>query len=89
MLYANNRTSAYIGTFDLTDKNDLEIIKSIRQAIRLNNKFSDKKLYLKLQGRGSNRKAWAKEAGLSTYNVNQCLPLSISDKADGYIYERY
>lgn len=86
IITTENRTStAYVGTVDLRDDADMKMVKNIRNMVKDANKHmrdssNMKRLYVKLQGRGHRR-------GIRRYN--QSLPLSLSDTADVYIYERY
>lgn len=86
IITTENRTStAYIGTVDLRDDADMKMVKKIRNMVKeanahMRDSSNSKRLYVKLQGRGHRR-------GIRRYN--QSLPLSLSDTADVYIYERY
>ena len=81
----NRRSDAYVGTIDLRDQADMKIVADIRKIVKeanmhMRDSSNTKRLYVKLQGRGHRQ-------GIRRYN--QSLPLSLSDTADIYIYERY
>lgn len=74
------RTKAYKMTVDLVNgKADDEILNLLRMLVRLENKYTGSKLYIKLQGRGPR---------LGNRRYNQSLPLSLAKTADVYVYER-
>jgi hypothetical protein len=85
MIIKKGRTKAYIGTVNLSDPGDLDIVKSTRRIVKQANEYFDHKerstrLYIKLQGRGPR---------LGNRNYNQSLPLKYSLTADIYIYNRH
>ena len=76
-----NRTSdSYVMTVKLVNgKSNDANLKLIRTLVRLENKNTGSKKYVKLQGRGhrfGNRRYWS------------ALPLKLAERADVYIYER-
>jgi hypothetical protein len=73
------RTKAYVMTVDLVNgKANDEVLNLVKMLVRLENKYKGTKKYVKLQGRGPR---------LGRYN--QSLPLSLAQRADVYIYNRY
>lgn len=75
-----NRTDAYVMTVKLTNgKCDDERLQLLRTLVRLANKNTGSKKYVKLQGRGP-------RLGIRRYN--QALPLKLAERADVYVYER-
>ncbi len=75
-----NRTDAYVMTVKLVNgKSDDERLQLLRTLVRLANKNTGSKKYIKLQGRGP-------RLGIRRYN--QSLPLPLAESADVYIYER-
>jgi hypothetical protein len=82
MIIKENRTVSYIGTIDLSNNEDMSLVKGIRRLVKEANKkqeFGKRPMYVKLQGRGPR---------LGVYRYNQSLPLSLSKTADVYIYGR-
>lgn len=89
-------SKSYVGTFVKGD----EDIKHIRETVKTLNKKLNKKLYVKLAGRGKNRVAkmfdYYKKEGLSDRlanyfamnNSQSYIPVSIATTVDVYIYER-
>jgi hypothetical protein len=80
MIIKENRTVSYIGTVDLSNNEDMSLVKGIRRLVKEANKkqaFGKKPMYVKLQGRGHR---------MGLYRYNQSLPLKFSDTADVYIY---
>ena len=74
------RTSNYVMTVNLVDgKSDNAHLNLVRTLIRLENKYTGSKKYVKLQGRGPR---------LGNRRYNQSLPLTLARRADVYIYER-
>ena len=85
MIINENRTENYIGTVNLLDEFDQKWIKTIRGVVKETNAHmkatgSEKRNYVKLQGRGHRR-------GEKRYN--QSLPLSYATVADVYVYPRF
>lgn len=82
MIIKENRTASYIGTVDLSDQNDMSLVKGIRKLVKeanQNRSFGPKSMYVKLQGRGPR---------LGKRRYNQSLPLQFAKTADVYIYGR-
>lgn len=85
MIIKENRNSDfYVGTVKLDDIDDMKVVMKIRSIVKeanahLRNSNNPKRLYVKLQGRG-----W--RMGIRRYN--QSLPLSFSETADVYVYNR-
>ncbi len=74
------RTTAYVMTVDLVNgKADNEVLNLVKMLVRLANKNTGSKKYVKLQGRGPR---------LGNRRYNQSLPLPLAKTADVYIYER-
>jgi hypothetical protein len=74
------RTSNYVMTVDLENgKANDEILNLVRMLVRLENKYTGSKKYVKLQGRGPR---------LGNHRYNQFLPLPLAKTADVYVYER-
>lgn len=72
------RTTNYVMTVDLENgKANDDLLTLVRTLVRLENKYTGSKKYVKLQGRGPR---------LGRYN--QSLPLTLSKTADVYVYER-
>jgi hypothetical protein len=72
------RTTNYVMTVDLENgKANDDLLTLVRTLVRLENKYTGSKKYVKLQGRGPR---------LGRYN--QSLPLPLAKTADVYIYER-
>jgi hypothetical protein len=81
MIVNPNRSNAYVGTFNFTDEDQNEL-SQIRKIVRNLNKDLKQfgyhyRYYVKLQGRGKERK-----------NYQFSLPLSLAEKVDAYIYRR-
>jgi hypothetical protein len=67
-------------TVDLENgKANDDLLTLVRTLIRLENKYTGSKKYVKLQGRGPR---------LGNRRYNQSLPLPLAKTADVYIYER-
>ena len=82
MVIKENRTDSYIGTVDLSDSQDLALVKNIRKLVTEANRakaFGPRSMYVKLQGRGHR---------MGKLRYNQSLPLSFSKTADIYLYGR-
>ena len=80
----SSRTNSYIGTFSKENKDDMEQLDTVRKIVSNLNKDlriagKDYQFYVKCQGRGSR---------LGNPKYNMCLPLSMADKMDAYIYRR-
>jgi hypothetical protein len=74
------RTTNYVMTVDLENgKANDDLLTLVRTLIRLENKYTGSKKYVKLQGRGPR---------LGNRRYNQSLPLPLAKTADVYIYER-
>lgn len=74
------RTTNYVMTVDLENgKANDEILNLVRMLVRLENKYTGSKKYVKLQGRGPR---------LGNRRYNQSLPLPLAQRADVYVYER-
>jgi hypothetical protein len=83
MIIKENRTVSYIGTVDLSNDEDMSLVKGIRSLVKEANKkqaFGKRPMYVKLQGRGP-------RLGIRRYNDS--LPLTLSKTADVYLYARY
>ena len=74
---AQNRTSTYV--FTTTDRN-CDMVKYLRNGIKISNAQSTTKQYVKLQARGhrQGKPEW-----------NQSLPLDFGTSFDVYVYTRY
>lgn len=74
------RTSNYVMTVDLVNgKANDELLNLVRMLVRLENKYTSSRKYVKLQGRGPR---------LGNPRYNQSLPLPLAQRADVYVYER-
>ncbi len=74
------RTSNYVMTVDLANgKANDELLNLVRMLVRLENKYTGSRKYVKLQGRGPR---------LGNRRYNQSLPLPLAQRADVYVYER-
>jgi len=74
------RTSNYVMTVELENgKANDEVLNLVKMLVRLENKYTGSKKYVKLQGRGPR---------LGNRRYNQSLPLPLAKTADVYIYER-
>jgi hypothetical protein len=74
------RTSNYVMTVDLVNgKANDEVLNLVRMLVRLENKYTGSKKYVKLHGRGPRR-------GIASYRAT--LPLPLAKTADVYVYER-
>lgn len=81
MIIKENRTISYIGTVDLSNDEDMNLVKGIRRLVKEANSkkaFGPKCMYVKLQGRGPR----------PTRRYHLSLPLSLADRADVYLYGR-
>lgn len=82
------RTStSFVATLDPLSTVDMEKLAIIRQSVAMTNKFTEKKLYVKLHGRGP-RILPAFAAGKSITRFQQELPLAYAERFDVYIYRR-
>ncbi len=77
-------STSYIGTFDCSDKSDMEQLEVVRVMVKILNKDLrdsgfDQQYYVKAQGRGPRQ-------GVRRYN--QSLPLTFAERVDAYIYKR-
>ena len=77
------RTTTYVGTFDLNNKDDIDAVKAIRKAMKGTGKR------LKLQGRlGKNNPNAHKYKGRKGYYGSSiCVSLYDASRADGYVYD--
>ena len=81
----NRKSDSYLGTFNLSDINDMKMVMGIRRMVKDANEHlrdsdsNTKSLYVKLHGRGH-------RMGIRRYN--QSLPLEFSKTADAYVYLR-
>lgn len=74
------RTTNYVMTVELENgKANDEVLNLVKMLVRLENKYTGSKKYVKLQGRGPR---------LGNRRYNQSLPLPLAKTADVYIYER-
>ena len=75
-----SRTPNYVMTVAINDgKADDEVLNLVRMLVKLENKYSGTKKYVKLQGRGP-------RLGVERFNASLPLPLAVS--ADVYVYSR-
>lgn len=84
------RTSkSFVTTLDPMSVVDMEKLAIIRQSVSMTNQHTDKKVYVKLHGRGSRIEATWKSGNPNNY-VNFCreLPLRFAERIDVYIYRR-
>jgi hypothetical protein len=77
-------SQAYIGTFRYDSYDDMFQLEDLRAMVKHMNRDlraakMDYQFYVKCQGRGSR---------LGNPKYNMCLPLSVADKMDAYIYRR-
>lgn len=83
MIMKENRTDAYLGTVNLSDPEDMEMVKNTRKMVKDANNWlracGKPTLYVKLQGRGH-------RMGNRLYH--QSLPLKYAKTADMYVYSR-
>lgn len=82
MIIKENRTDSYIATVNLSDIQDMNLVKNIRKLVSEANRvkaFGPRSMYVKLQGRGSR---------MGNRRYNQSLPLSCATTADVYLYGR-
>lgn len=83
MIINENRTDSYMGTVDLSDAADMNMVAIARKLVKEANaklrESGKRQMYVKLQGRGYRQ-------GVRRYN--QSLPLKYATTADVYIYER-
>lgn len=80
MIFKENRTDSYLGTVDLSNDEDMRLVGAIRKIVKEANdsgRYGKHRKYVKLQGRGPRRGKY-----------NQSLPLTLSDTADVYLYDR-
>lgn len=91
------RTTSYIATVKMINgqvtPEDQAILESIRNAVKISNKMTGKKLYVKLQGRlgEDNPNAWKYRVGSwknGGYSNCQSVRLPDAQRADVYVYER-
>jgi len=74
------RSTNYVMTVDLVNgKANDEILNLVRMLVRLENKYTGSKKYVKLHGRGP-------RLGIRRYQAT--LPLTLAKTADVYVYER-
>ena len=74
------RTTNYVMTVKLENgKANDEVLNLVKMLVRLENKYTGSKKYVKLQGRGPR---------LGNRRYNQSLPLPLAKTADVYVYER-
>ena len=74
------RTSNYVMTVELENgKANDEVLNLVKMLVRLENKYTGSKKYVKLQGRVPR---------LDNRRYNQTLPLPLAKTADVYVYER-
>lgn len=90
-------SKSYVGTFNKGD----EDIQFIRNTIKTLNKKLNRKFYVKLAGRGTNRvakmtKYYEKEGWDTKFanyfarkNSQSYIPVPLATTVDVYIYERY
>lgn len=83
MIINENRTDSYMGTVDLSDAADMNMVAIARKLVKEANaklrESGKRQMYVKLQGRGYRQ-------GVRRYN--QSLPLKYATTADVYIYNR-
>jgi hypothetical protein len=91
------RTTSYIATVKMINgqvaPEDQAILESIRNTVKISNKMTGKKQYVKLQGRlgEDNPNAWKYRSGSwknGGYSNCQSVRLPDAQRADVYIYER-
>jgi hypothetical protein len=101
---SENRTDAYVGTFDYSCAEDMLQLNEVRGMVKNMNKMLsqdgyDYRFYVKCQGRGTNRtermKAWLSDKydrPVSDHWARcagqRSLPLDIAERVDAYIYRR-
>lgn len=82
------RTSkSFVATLDPLSAVDMEKLSIIRQSVALSNQYTDKKMYVKLHGRGPRKQA-AIDLRRPLHCIQQTLPLSHAQRFDVYIYRR-
>lgn len=75
------RTTNYVMTVELENgKANDEVLNLVKMLVRLENKYTGSKKYVKLQGRGPR---------LGNRRYNSSLPLPLAKTADVYVYERH
>ena len=83
MIINENRTDSYMGTVDLSNADDMNMVAIARKLVKEANaklrESGKRQMYVKLQGRGYRQ-------GVRRYN--QSLPLKYATTADVYIYNR-
>jgi len=83
MIINENRTDSYMGTVDLSNADDMNMVTIARKLVKEANvklrESGKRQMYVKLQGRGHRQ-------GVRRYN--QSLPLKYATSADVYIYNR-
>lgn len=80
-------SSSFVATLDPLSTVDMEKLAIIRQSVAMTNKFTEKKLYVKLHGRGPRKQA-AIDLRRPLHCIQQTLPLSHAQRFDVYIYRR-
>ena len=81
------RTDSYIMTAHTGSAGDMLELENLRKAIKIINKSSPQKFYIKCQGRGP-RAVMAIADGKYPRAYDQSLPLKYSLKMDVYLYKR-
>lgn len=89
-----NRTDSYVMTVYPESAGDMLELENIRKAVKIMNKSSDKKFYVKCQGRfGKNNPNLYKYRDYSSYRGFfhdwRICKLADAQRWDVYIYERY
>ena len=89
-----NRTDSYVMTVYPESAGDMLELENIRKAVKIMNKTSDKKFYVKCQGRfGKNNPNLYKYRNYSSYRGVfhdwRICKLADAQRWDVYIYERY
>lgn len=82
------RTSSYVMTAHTGCAGDMLELENIRKVVKLINKSSAKKFYVKCQGRGPRTKPSVLD-GRGFRGYDQSLPLKHATHMDVYVYERY
>lgn len=83
MMMKEDRTDSYVGTVNLSDQEDMLMVKNVRKMVNDANvwlRASGKPtLYVKMQGRGHR---------MGNRRYNGSLPLKYAKTADVYVYTR-
>jgi len=83
MMTKENRTDSYLGTVNLSDPDDMTMVKNMRKIVsEANQKLREsnkRTMYVKLQGRGHR---------MGNRRYHQALPLKYATSADVYLYTR-